>query len=180
MTPVWHGPGWLVPLVNTYNSWLLARWRAVSVISTITSCSTTPFEPAMCVGVSNQNSSHTQLSTQSSRWKWSQQRRHYKVLGFQLISATAGSSFLFDAAGRPGVVRHACPRLCQIKGQRLDGEASPLFIPVQPRERPNKSGGNVVTGESERSLPTGRGKWRESLSLNLPGYVYFFLFFLNS
>lgn len=72
------------------------------------------------------------------------------------------------------------PRLCQIKGQRLDGEATLLFIPVQPRERLNKSGGNVVTGESERSLPTGRGKWRDSLSLNLLGYVcFFFFFFLN-
>lgn len=77
-----------------------------------------------------------------------------------------------------GVVPRACPRLCQIKGQRLDGEATLLFIPVQPRERPNKSGGNVVTGESERSLPTGRGKWRDSLSLNLPGYVFFFFLFL--
>lgn len=87
--------------------------------------------------------------------------------------------YLMLLVGR-GVVPRACPRLCQIKGQRLDGEATLLFIPVQPRERPNKSGGNVVTGESQRSLPTGRGKWRDSLSLNLPGYVFFsFLFFLN-
>lgn len=101
------------------------------------------------------------------------------VFSFQLAPATAGSSFLFDAAGWPGIVRHACPRLCQIKGQRLDSEATLLFIPVQLREKPNKSGGSVVTGESERSLPTGRGKWRESLSLNLPSYVFFSFFFLK-
>lgn len=73
-------------------------------------------------------------------------------LGFQLIS---GSRCLFDAADRSGFVRLP---LCQIKGQRLDGEATLFFLVVQPRERPNKSGGNVVTGELERSLPTGRGK----------------------
>lgn len=49
------------------------------------------------------------------------------------------------------------PPPCQIKGQCLDGEATLLFLAVQPRERPNKSGGNVVTGELERSLPTGGG-----------------------
>lgn len=77
---------------------------------------------------------------------------------------------------RPGFVRRACPRLCQIKGQRLDGEATLLFIPVQPRERPNKSGGSVVTRESERSLPTGRGKWRDSLIKSSQLRVFFFLF----
>lgn len=102
-----------------------------------------------------------------------QERCHYKVLGFQIIAATAESSFLFDAAGQPGIACHACPHLCQIKGQRLDREATLLFIPVQSRERPGKSGGNVVTWELERSLPTGRGKWRDSLSLNLLGYVFF-------
>lgn len=50
-------------------------------------------------------------------------------------------------------------------------------IPARLRKKPNKSGGNVVIRESERSLPTGRGKWRNSLSLSLPGYV-FFLFFI--
>lgn len=87
----------------------------------------------------------------------------------------------FDVAGRSGIVRCACPRLCQIKGQRLDGEATLLFIPVQPRERPNKSGGNVVTRESERSLPTGWGKWRDSLikSSRLRVFFLFFKFFFS-
>lgn len=104
-----------------------------------------------------------------------QQRCRCKA--FQITAATTKSSFLFDVTGRPGVVRHACPCLCQIKGQRLDSEATFLFILKQPRERPNKSGGNVVAGESERSLPTGRGKWRDSHSLNLLGCVL--LLFLN-
>lgn len=59
-----------------------------------------------------------------------QQRCHYKVPGFQLISAADGSTFLFDVAGQPGVVHRACLRLCQIKGQCLDGETAPLFIPL--------------------------------------------------
>lgn len=62
-----------------------------------------------------------------------QQRHHYKVPGFQINAAATESSFLFDVTGRPGVVRHDCPRLCQIKGQRLDGEATLLFIPDQSR-----------------------------------------------
>lgn len=128
------------------------------------------------------HSFHTHLSsTQTIRWKCSQQRCHCEVSGFQLISAAAGSSSLFDVAGRSGFVRYACPRLCQIKGQRLDGEATLLFIPVQPRERPNKSGGNVVTRESERSLPTGWGKWRDSLikSSRLRVFLNFFYFFYS-
>lgn len=123
------------------------------------------------------HSSHTYLfCTRSIRWKWSQ---HHKVLGFQLISATAESRPLFDAADRSGFVCWACPRLCQIKGQRLDGEATLLFILVQPRERPNKSGGNVVTGEPERSLPTGRWKWRDCLSLK-SSHLHVFFFSLIS
>lgn len=163
---------------------MVARWRPV-----IASCSAAPFDPYMCLNVDTQCSctttmtfiSHTYLAHKGSGGnEVYQQRRHYKVLGFQLLAATAGSSFLSDAAGRPGSTHRACPCLCQIKGQRLDGEATLLFIPVQPRERPNKSRGNVVTRESERSLPTGRGKWRNSLSLNLPGYVLFsFFLFLN-
>lgn len=101
---------------------------------------------------------HLYFAPERIRWKWSQ---HCAVLGFELILATAGSTFQFDAADRSGFVCCTCPCLCQIKGQHLDSEASLLFVLVQPWERPNKSGGNVVTWEPERSLPTGRGKWRD-------------------
>lgn len=92
------------------------------------------------------------------------------ALSFQAFSTLLSlpGAFLFDAADRTGFVCCSCPRLCQIKGQRLDSEATLLFILVQPRERSNKSRGNVVTREAERSLPTGRGKWREALSLKSP------------
>lgn len=109
-----------------------------------------------------------------------QQRGGYKVSGFQVICATTESSFLFDAAGRPSVVRRACPSLCQIKGQRLDGEATFLFIPVQPRERPINLEGTLSPGSRKGHSPQGEGSG-DSLSLNLPGYVFFFPFsFFNS
>ena len=78
---------------------------------------------------------------------------------------------LFDAADRPAFVCSPSPRLCQIKGQRLGGEATLLFILVQPRERSNKSRGNVVTREAERSPPTGRAKCREAPSLKPPRHI---------
>lgn len=89
------------------------------------------------------------------------------ALSFQALSPLLSwlPSLLFDAADRSSFVCSSSPRLCQIKGQRLGGEATLLFILVQPRERSNKSRGNVVTREAERSLPTGRAKWREAPSL---------------
>lgn len=100
--------------------------------------------------------SHIQcfFCSQSFRWTWS--RRCTVLSSRQRTSVIAGPS-LFDAADWTGFVCCSCPRLCQIKGQRLDSEATLLFILVQPRERSNKSKGNVVTREAERSLPTGRG-----------------------
>lgn len=102
-----------------------------------------------------------------------QHMRRYKVPGFQLISLPRRSCFLFEVGGREGVVHCDCPRLCQIKGQRLDGEAILLFIRLQLRERPNKSGGNVVTGESERSLPMDRKKCTDSLIKASKLWVFF-------
>lgn len=100
--------------------------------------------------------SHVQylFCSQSFRWTWS--RRCTVLSSLQRPSVIAGPS-LFDAADWTGFVCCSCPRLCQIKGQRLDSEATLLFILVQPRERSNKSRRNVVTREAERSLPTGRG-----------------------
>lgn len=96
-------------------------------------------DPAMCPSsLAPWHSSQTclfctQKQQEENKTMWS--------LGFQLSS---GSRCLFDAADRPGFVRYPP---CQIKGQCLDSEATLLFLVVQPRERPNKSGGNVVTGE---------------------------------
>lgn len=98
------------------------------------------------------------------------------ILGFQLISVTGGSIFLFDATDLLCFVCCTCPHLCQIKGQCLDGVAILLFILVQPRERPNKSRRNVVTREVERSLPTGR----DSLSLKVSSSAIFFFFLLQN
>lgn len=93
------------------------------------------------------------------------QRPLFRWSSVQVLLLSSPASFPSDAAQRSGFVCTSCRRLCQIKGHRLDSEATLLFILVQPRERSNNSRGNVVTGEAERSLPTGRGKWREALSL---------------
>ena len=123
---VWHKAEWLVPPISPLNNtWLPARLRPIRDISTITSCPTNLIRPCVCVCV---HLAHFYPAHKAPYGNGRyQQRCHDKVLGFQLISATAGSSFLSDAAGRLG---DACPCLCQIKGQCLDGEATPLFIPV--------------------------------------------------
>lgn len=107
------------------------------------------------------------LCSQSFGWR----RRWRRLPSFQAFSPLLSwpAPLLFDAADRSAFVcSSSSPRLCQIKGQRLGGEATLGFILVQPRERSNKSRGNVVTREAERSLPTGRAKWREAPSLKPP------------
>ncbi|KAF3686909.1 NT-3 growth factor receptor [Channa argus] len=57
--------------------------------------------------------------------------------------------FLFDAAGQPGVVRQLVPPCVKLK---VSVWMVRQLFSVQLREKPNKSGGNVVIGESERNL----------------------------